>query len=123
MSLIEVHGRLATSALLYTIVMGVWGLWRYFRHENVNSSYWGALIIGEILYLAQGSLGAFLFFSGIGNLSGKLIHILYGVVCVLTLPAIFFFTRGEESRRPMLIYGVGFLFLIGIILRGISTAG
>jgi hypothetical protein len=102
--------------------MAVWGLWRYIRKQNVDSSYWGALVIAEVLYLAQGGLGAYLFLSGIGVLQ-RSIHILYGVVGVLVLPSIFAFTRGQDERRSMLVYGVGFLFLVGIVLRAITTAG
>jgi hypothetical protein len=123
MSLIEIHGRLGYTALFYTVIMAIWGLWRFFRRQGLDSSYWGAGVVAEVLYLLQGALGAFLFLSRTGNLSGRTIHILYGVVAVLVAPAIFFFTRGEDSRRPMLVYGVGFLFLAGIILRGITTAG
>jgi hypothetical protein len=122
MSLIEIHSRLGNTALFYTIVMAAWGLWRYVRKQNVDSSYWGALVIAEVLYLAQGGLGAYLFLSGIGVLQ-RSIHILYGVVGVLVLPSIFAFTRGQDERRSMLVYGVGFLFLVGIVLRAITTAG
>jgi len=122
MSIIEIHSRLGNTALFYTIVMAAWGLWRYFRKQNVDSNYWGALVIAEVLYLAQGGLGAYLFLSGIGVLQ-RGIHILYGVVSVLVIPSIFAFTRGQEERRSMLVYGVGFLFLVGIVLRAITTAG
>ncbi len=123
MTLVEVHGKLANTALLYTIILAVWGLWRFFRRQGVESNYWGALVIAEILYVAQAGLGAFLFFSGIGSLAGRYIHILYGVVSVLVVPAIFFYTHGDAKRRAMLIYGVGLLFLIGIILRAMATSG
>ena len=123
MTLIVFHDRLASTTLFYTIIMAIWGFWRFYRRQGVESSYWGALVIAEIIYLAQAGLGAYLFFSGIGVLTRGYIHILYGVVSVLVLPAIFFFTRGDEQRRAMLIYGAGFLFLVGIILRGIATAG
>lgn len=123
MSLVDIHGRLGNTALYFALIMAVWGLWRYFRRQGVDSNYWGAVVIAEVLYLIQGALGAFLFFSGAGNLTGRYIHILYGVVSVLVLPAIFVFTRGEETRRPMLVYGVGFLFLAGILVRSVVTAG
>jgi len=122
MSLVEIHGRLGNTALFFTIIMAVWGLWRYFRRQGVDGSYWGAIVIAEVLYLIQGGLGAYLFFSGLGSLTGRTIHILYGVVSLLTAPAVFVFTRGDEGRRTMLVYAAGFLFLVGIILRGISTA-
>ena len=123
MSLAEIHARLANTALFYTIILAVWALWRFFRRQSVDSSYWGALVIGEVLFLIQGALGAFLFFSGIGELTRGLIHILYGVVSVLVIPAVFLFTRGDESRRVMLIYGASLLFLMGIIFRSMATGG
>ncbi len=123
MTLIDVHGRLANTALIYTAIMALWGLWRYFRRQGVDGSYWGALVIAEILYVAQAALGAYLYFSGLGNLAGRGIHILYGVVAILVIPMMFVFTRGDETRRAVLVYGAGFLFLIGILIRAMATAG
>ena len=120
--LTEIHGSLADTALYYTIAMAAWGLWRFFRRQGVDGSYWAALAIAEILYLVQGALGAFLFFSGIGQLEGGFMHILYGVVAVLVVPALFMYTRGDETRRVSLVYGVGFLFMIGILLRSMATS-
>ena len=122
MYLIEIHSRLANTALLYTVIMAVWGLWRYFRRQQVESNYWGALVIAEILYLVQAVLGAYLYFSRIGRLD-RGVHILYGVVIVLVIPGIFTFTRGRAERRAMLVYGAGFVFLAGIVLRAMSTGG
>ena len=122
MSIIEIHGRLGSSALIFVIILSVWGFWRFFRRQGVDSNYWGALAVAEVLFLVQTGLGAYLYFSGIGQL-GRGVHILYGVVSVLVVPGIFAFTRGQAERRAMLIYGTGFLFLIGIVIRAISTAG
>ena len=121
MSLIEIHGRLGNTALLYAIIMGVWGLWRYARKQGVDGSYWGALVVAEVLIVAQAGIGAYLWLSGTGSLVGRSIHILYGVVSTLIIPAAFFFTRGDEQRRAMLIYGVAFLFMVGIVLRAMTT--
>lgn len=122
MSLVDIHGRLANTALFYVILMSVWGLWRYFRKQGVDSSYWGALVIAEVLLVGQAALGAYLWISGIGHLTRTVVHILYGVISILVIPGIFVFTRGDEKRRAILIYGVGFLFLVGIVLRAMATA-
>jgi len=120
MTVIELHGRLANTVLFYIIIMAVWGLWRYFRKQGVGGSYWGALVIAEVLLVLQTLLGTYLWISGAGQLAGW-IHILYVVVAILIIPAVFFFTRGEEQRRAMLIYGAALLFGMGIILRAMAT--
>lgn len=122
MSLIDIHGRLANTALFYIIIMALWGFWRYIRKQNVDSNYFGALVIAEVIFILQGLLGLYLWISGAGQLSGAM-HILYGVVNILVVPGIFLFTHGENTRRELLIYSLGFLFLVGIVLRGMSTGG
>lgn len=121
MSLIEIHSRLANTAMFYIIILAAWGFWRYFRRQGMDSSYWGALVIGEVLLVLQAGLGAYLWLSGTGQLGGRSIHILYGVISVLVIPGAYLYTHGDEQRRALLIYGVGLLFLIGIVLRAIST--
>ena len=117
MTLLDLHDRLGNTALLFTAIMTIWGLWRYFRRQGIDSSYWGALVIAEILYVVQDVIGVIVYAGGAVRPLNPFMHILYGVVNVLVLPAIFFFTRGDDQRRSMLIYSLGFLFLIGIFLR------
>lgn len=122
MTIIDVHGRLANTALLYAIILGVWGLWRFVRKQNMDSNFWGAIVIAEILFLFQIALGLYLWLSGVGELSSG-VHILYGVVSVMVLPGIYLYTRGDDKRRALLIYTAGFLFLVGILIRAMMTAG
>lgn len=121
MTIIDIHSRLANTALLYAVILCLWGLWRFFRKQNIDSSYWGALVIAEVLLLTQVILGAYLWLSKVGRLSGA-VHILYGVVSLMVIPGIYLYTRGDDRRRAGLIYGLGFLFLVGIIMRAMITA-
>ena len=122
MTVIDVHGRLANTALLYAIILGVWGLWRFIRKQSMDSNYWGALVIAEVLILVQIALGLYLWISGVGELSSG-VHVLYGVVSVMVLPGIYLYTRGDDKRRVLIIYSAGFLFLVGILIRAMVTAG
>lgn len=122
MSIIEIHGRLGNTALLFTIILAVWGLWRFFRRQGVDSNYWGALVIGELLLLVQAALGAFIYLSGIGHLTRQYMHILYGVVSVLVIPTVFAFTRGDDRHRVSLVYGAALLFNMGVIMRAQFTS-
>jgi hypothetical protein len=121
MSLVEIHGRLANTAMFYFLLLALWGLWRALRKQGIDSSFWGALAIGEILIILQGILGAILYFGG--DRPARWVHILYGVVAVLVIPGLYAYTRGESERRVMLIYGITLLISVGVILRAISTAG
>lgn len=122
MTVTLIHDRLSLSALMYMILLGVWGFWRYFRKQGLEGSFWGALVIAEILVLAQGLIGGYLWIIGLRPDRGT-VHILYGVASVLVVPGVFAFTKGGSDRRAMLIYAIALLFLAGLILRGIATGG
>jgi hypothetical protein len=122
MTLTLLHDRLATTALLYMILLGIWGLWRYFRGQSIEGSFWGALVIAELVLIVQGLVGGYLYLTGLRPLRGW-IHILYGIASVLVIPGVFAFTNGNSDRRTTLIYGVALLFLAGLIIRGMVTGG
>ena len=115
-----IHARLATTVVLFFIAMAIWGFWRYFRKEGLSSNYWGSLVIAEILILVQGVLGILLWFSNLRPERGG-VHILYGIVGALGIPAVYIFTKGGDQRREMLLYAAVFLFLIGISIRSMAT--
>lgn len=119
--LVFLHQRLAFSAQYYWLAVGLWALYLAARRQPLSSSLWGALLIGEVLMIVQGVLGVVLFLMGLRP--GSLIHILYGVVSVSTVPALYAHTGGDESPRATAYYALGALFLFGIVLRAIGTAG
>lgn len=121
MSLVDIHGSLANTLLLYVIVLAVWGLFRYIRRQGVDGSYWGALAIAEIVVIIQGLLGAYLWFINALRPERGGIHILYGVLIALAIPLVYLSTKGGDQRRDMLVYAAVLLFTIGLVFRAIST--
>jgi hypothetical protein len=120
MSLSEVHGRLAWAALLYFVAISIWGFIRFFRKQGIDSSFWGALAIGEVLLLVQSGLGLYLWL--IDLRPERSVHILYGVVSLLIIPGVYAYTRGRDDRPEGLVYAALGLFTAGLILRAITTA-
>jgi hypothetical protein len=114
------HARLLFTILLFFGALSIWGFVSYLRGQGVSGSYRGALAIGELLMLAEFLLGVILFVGG-GRPFRPEIHILYGIVAIITLPAAFFYTRGRDGRAEHLIYTLACLFLCGIALRGLET--
>lgn len=119
-TLIIIHRQLTVTMLLFTGALTLWGFWNYFRGEGVTGSYWGALAVGEGLIIVQGLIGGVLFALGQVPARGWL-HILYGLVAVLSIPSAFAFTRGRSGRYESLIYALIALFLFGIATRAQTT--
>jgi hypothetical protein len=120
MTLTEIHGRLSSAVVLYAVIVGVWGIYNYMRQRQVSEGYWGALIIGELLVLAQGLLGAYLWYQG--QRPERWVHVLYGLVTALGIPAVFLYTRGREGRAENLAYGSVVLLVALLAYRAIITA-
>jgi hypothetical protein len=102
-SLVELHARLGNAAVLFVLVCGLWGLIGYLRGQPVSPSFWGALVVGLR--------------------PGQLIHFLYGVLTVLSLPTAYAYSRGRSGRRESLLYGLVCLFIFGLALRAMTTGG
>lgn len=121
MSLFELHRVLANTMILFSLAYGVWGVFNYARKKGPDGNYWGTLVLGEVLYLAQAIMGVLLVVQGLRPLRG--VHFLYGVLAVISLPAAFAFTREVDERRLSLVFGLVGLFMAGVSIRGILTAG
>lgn len=122
MSMVDIHARLANATLVFVAVMAAWGLFRFFRRQGLGGSYWGAVVMAEILILVQGALGIYLWFTGARPVRGG-IHWLYGIALALAIPLVYVYTKGREDRPEMLMYGVAFLIMIGLVLRSMVTGG
>ena len=121
MNLPQIHGALANACLLFSLIIAGYGFLLYFRKAGVDSNYWGTLAAGELLFVAQGVLGIVLFATGL-SAARMLVHALYGIVLVISIPGTYALTRGRDTRREVLIYAIIGLFLAGITLRAMFTA-
>ncbi|MCZ7569174.1 MAG: hypothetical protein M5U01_11395 [Ardenticatenaceae bacterium] len=120
MTLLMLHATLARAVMIYALILGLWGLVRYARGEGFDGSYLGAVVIAEVLILVQAGSGIVLWLQGLSP--SRLIHILYGIVTVISFPATFAFTHGEAGRREMLYWGLIGLFVFGLAIRAQMVA-
>jgi hypothetical protein len=115
------HNRIANTIWLYMLILGGLNLVNYVRGRGLEGNVLGALILGEGLVITQALLGVILILLGLYPLVG-IIHILYGVVSVLVIPAIWVYTHGAADRRAAMIWALVCFFLFGLALRGIGTS-
>lgn len=125
MSWTFIHDRLAVTAAWFVFILGIWALYQRIRNRPLDSSWFGAAVIAEGVIVVQGLIGAYLYFGmGLGAaLPRPFMHILYGVVAVVTLPAAwsYFNSLQREDVKSLAMAAVS-IFLWGILLRASSTA-
>lgn len=125
MPLTVIHDRLADTSSLFVAALGIWALFLRFRSRPLDSNWSGAAVIAELLLIAQFALGAYLYyFRGLDVLLPRpFMHILYGVVAILTIPASYaYFGNVEDDNVQTLAMAFVYLFLWGIIQRSGSVA-
>lgn len=116
-----IHSRLALTTIMYALALGIWAAWSYFRGHGVNSNYWGALIVGEILILGQGIIGVVMVITGL--LPADLLHFLYGVLVAGSWPAVYIYTNARATRSEAAIYALVSFFIFGLAIRAMMTGG
>ena len=118
-TLAQIHRGLSNTIWLFMLIMGLWALAHYLRNRPLDGNFFGIVAVGEILLLVQSVLGGLiLLFSGLTILPPRpSLHFLYGTFSLLVLPAIYYYTRGAQDRRAMLIWFFTGLFLFGLALR------
>ena len=120
MTLSVIHGNLANSVLLFMVVAAVWGIATRIRNQDITGNYWGILAVGGLLILGQGLLGSYLWL--IGERPGRAgVHVLYGIVAAISIPAYYAITKGRDDKYAALAYGLLCLFVAAISLRAMVT--
>lgn len=124
MTLLQLHTGLASAATMFAAVLAVWAFYLRIRSRTLDGGWFGAAVIGEALILAQASIGLLMYVQGLGAaLPRPFIHILYGVVAVVTLPAAYaYFGSVEDENLKTLLMALVCFFLWGILRRATTTA-
>lgn len=118
--LLTMHSRLLFTLLLVLGLLALWGALAHLRGRIPSQGYQALLAIGELLLLAEAGLGLGLLLYGYQP-ARPLVHVIYGLVAVLTLPGATLSLRGRDPRGAALVYSLTCLFLCGIVLRALST--
>ena len=119
MFLIDLHCRAALATMFFALILGAWGAYNFLRGMGLSSNFLGAIVIGEVLVLAQGVLGIILVVSGQWPADG--LHFLYGVVIAISWPGTYAYTGGATSRRELGIYALISFFIFGLAVRAVMT--
>ena len=118
MDVLTLHGRLGIALGLYFTALGVWGVVLGALGSGPSPSFRGAIVIAELVVLAQGVLGIVLYM----RTGTEWIHALYGLALLVAMPLAATIVRDYTPRRMSLFLGLAALFAAGLVVRGITTA-
>lgn len=124
MGLVQIHDGLANTAVLFVAALALWALLLRFMSRPLDGTWFGAAMVGEILIIVQGALGGLLYLQGGGSaLPRPFMHILYGIVALICLPAAqSYFGNLEDENIKSLAMAAVCAFLWGILLRASYVA-
>ena len=119
MSLFEIHTGVARAGSTFMAILAIWALVLRFRSRPLDGNWFGAAMVGELLLIAQFIMGWLLYFQTSGaGLPRAYLHILYGMVALLVLPAGYsYFGRIEDENVKTIAMAFICFFLWGIIQR------
>lgn len=124
-TIVTIHGLFSNTIRLYFLFLGLWGVFRAVRGQDVDGSYLGATALGVILFVVQGVMGVILWINGnLAAVPRAEMHILYGVFPIVFVPYVYFsMLRGDTSNRGMWALTFAILFTFGVAWRAMSVAG
>jgi len=118
-SLLLVHRVSATALVAFSVLLGLWGTYGYFRHAQVSGGFRSSYLIMAGLTGVQGLAGLAVF--ALGHPPGRILHVVYGIFAVIFLPGVYLYAHGGSKRREAVILA-GAAWIVAIAyLRGIST--
>jgi hypothetical protein len=120
MGLVQVHAQLAIAVMLFNFILGLWGFLKFLRGHGMDGNFFGAVALSPILGLVQMLLGLILIVQGLG-VNVRFVHYLYGALVIISVPAVFAFTRGRDDRGAVLIYAAVLLLTAAFGLRAYTT--
>lgn len=118
--LLTLHQGLFRAGVLITLAAAGWGLFTWLRKRPATGGYRSTLVMTELLFVLQALVGIGLYLSG--RRPHDTLHLLYGVLLIVTLPIAASYTSSHDTRREPLVFGIAALFMTGLAIRALTTA-
>ena len=118
-ALVFAHELGARALVAFSVVLGLWGAYLYFRREALTGGFRSSFLIMAGLTAVQGLAGIAVFITGAHP--RELLHVVYGVFAVIFLPGVYLYAQGGTKRREALFLA-GAAWIVAIAyLRGFAT--
>jgi hypothetical protein len=116
---VQSHQFVAQSTRIFSLLVALFALYLFLRKREIGGDFWGAVIIGEALFIIQVIIGGIMVIGGITP--GRWIHLLYGAVAILSWPGYFAASRGRTRPQEAFMWFLISMFLFFITFRAEVT--
>lgn len=108
---------------MFAAIIGVWAFIIRFRSRALDGAWYGSAIVLEGLIVVQVIIGITMYLQGQHvNLPRPFIHVLYGVVAVITLPGAYaYLGNAEDEGAKTVLMALVCLFLWAILQRAATV--
>lgn len=118
-ALVFAHELGARALVAFSVILGIWGAYLYFRREALTGGFRSSFLIMAGLTAVQGLAGLAVFITG--KHPQELLHVVYGIFAVIFLPGVYIYAQGGTKRREALFLA-GAAWIVAIAyLRGFAT--
>jgi hypothetical protein len=118
-SLRQLHADFAWVVVLANAVVGAWALAAHYREDLRTRALWPATVAAEVTIVVEVALGAALV--AIDDLEVAQFHAFYGFVALATIGIVYSY-RQQVADHRFLLYGLGGLFLMGLVIRAMTVS-
>jgi FtsH-binding integral membrane protein len=115
----QLHGDFAWVLVATNTVVGLWALAAHYREELRTSALWKATLVAEVTIFIEVALGVYLV--AVDGFEVAQFHAFYGFVAIAAVGIIYSY-RQQLAEQRHLLYGLGGLFLVGLVLRAIAIS-
>lgn len=119
--ILRLHSNLLFTILVVFGILALWSLMLGLLRRPVGQWLLSGMAIGVLLVLAECILGILMIIQGLRPFRTEM-HILYGIIALLTIPIAHSSARNREPRSQGLMYAFACMFVCVIALRAVEMA-
>jgi hypothetical protein len=105
MALDPIHTILFNAHILYSFILGVWGVVMASRKESISGNYWGAVATATILAAAVLLIGVLMTLQGLRP-PRTVTYYLYMLWLVVMMPGLYSLLHGRDDRSAAIAFSI-----------------
>ena len=115
----SVHEDFSWVVVVANAIVGLWALGAHYDERFRHRALWIATVVAEVTIFVQVGLGVALV--ALQDHEVAQFHAFYGFVAMATVGIIYSYRQQLEAHK-LLLYGLGGLFLMGLVLRAMTIS-